>query len=69
MFWLILPCSPNHDPQRLSEIADINEGFFCGVLGECEANPVLETIIILSNLLMCINSAANFLMYMVSPYM
>ena len=36
------------------------------MLGECEANPVLETIITLSNLLMCINSAANFLMYMVS---
>ena len=45
---------------------DINEGFFCGVLEDCEAVPVLETIITLSNLLMVINSAANFLMYMVS---
>ena len=35
------------------------------MLEDCESIPALETIITLSNLLMCINSAANFLMYMV----
>ena len=35
------------------------------MLEGCEAIPALETIITLSNLFMCINTAANFLMYMV----
>ena len=58
--------SPNLGPLFAYPVLDINEGFFCGVLEDCEANPAVETITHVSNLLMCINSAANFLMYMVS---
>ena len=54
--------------QSLKLIPDIYEGFFCEVdydSSYCESNKVISTMITLSNLLMCINSAANFLMYMV----
>ncbi|TRY79088.1 hypothetical protein TCAL_12622 [Tigriopus californicus] len=53
--------------QSVKLIPDIYEGFFCekGASNYCRNTPVINTIISLSNLLMCINSAANFLMYMV----
>ena len=50
--------------QSLKLIPDIYEGFICGA-DYCASNSVINTLITLSNLLMCINSAANFLMYMV----
>ncbi len=49
--------------QSLKLIPDVYE-FICDT-EYCESNPVIDTLISLSNLLMCINSAANFLMYMV----
>ncbi len=50
--------------QSVKLLPDIYEGFICGQ-DYCETNKVISTLITLSNLFMCINSAANFLMYMV----
>lgn len=52
--------------QSLKLIPDIYEAFYCEPGSNyCATNNIINTLITLSNLLMCINSAANFLMYMV----
>ena len=56
--------------QSLKLIPDVYEGFFCGEKeeegsGYCPSNQFMDIIVTVSNLLMCINSAANFIMYMV----
>jgi hypothetical protein len=55
--------------QSLKLIPDVYEGFLCerssdSTGGYCRGSHAINVMITLSNLLMCVNSAANFLMYM-----
>ncbi|CAB4054859.1 unnamed protein product [Lepeophtheirus salmonis] len=58
--------------QSFKIIPDVYEGIWCNIrskdpnapLASCPTNTVIDILISLSNLLMCINSAMNFFMYM-----